>query len=243
MKKIMLIAGCSHASGSEIDGSGDSQYNRQNSYGNVLAGMMGYTPINIASSASANPTIARTVLEWFSSEYDSATMEVFPLISWTESSRIEIPSEHPTSYKDANLYADWYAPNDNSFMRINQGWTGGDPYEKRTIPFYHKFIATNLTYLEILSANIVLQLQYFFKSKQLNYAMCNTMHMFTRNHYTNFFLNQIDLTHYMDMDNSDLAFYWKYKNAGYENPKAQYWHHNEVPHTLYANELYKFING
>jgi hypothetical protein len=67
--------------------------------------------------------------------------------------------------------------------------------------------------------------------------------MFTRNLHTNVFLNQIDLHNYMDMDNSDLAFYWKYKNAGYENPKAQYWHHNEVPHSLYANELYKFING
>ena len=37
MEKIMLIAGCSHAAGSEIDGTEDSVYNRQHSFGALLA--------------------------------------------------------------------------------------------------------------------------------------------------------------------------------------------------------------
>lgn len=243
MKKIMLIAGCSHAAGAEIDGTQDSVYNRQNSFGNVFANMMGYTPVNIASSASANPTIARLVLEWFSKNYDPTTMKVFVTVAWTESSRMELPSEQGTDYASANQSADWLSFYDRRFLRINQGWPGGDGYEKRVTPYYQKFIASNLTYLEILSANLVLQLQYYFKSLGIDYVMCNTMHMFTKNSHTEFFLDLIDKKSYIDVDNNDQAFYWKYKNAGYENPKAQYWHHNEEPHRLYAEKLYNFVTG
>ena len=61
----MLIAGCSHAAGSEIDGSEDSQFNRANSFGNVLAEQLGYKPINIAINGSTNSGIARSVIEWY----------------------------------------------------------------------------------------------------------------------------------------------------------------------------------
>lgn len=241
MEKIMLIAGCSHSAGSEIDGSQDSTYNRQHSFGNLLAEKLGYRPVNISSCAAANPTISRLVLEWFSQNYDPTTMEVFVVVSWTESSRMEIPSIQGTDYSCANMTADWLSSYDSRFFRINQGWPGGDGYEKRVIPSYQKFIADNLTYLEILSANLVLQLQWFFKSNNIDYVMCNTMHMFTKDTHTEFFLNMIDKSKYLDYDNNEEAFYWKYKNAGYENLKAKYWHHGEEPHRLYANELCNFI--
>ena len=35
-EKILLIAGCSHTAGSEIDGNEDSTYNRENSYGGLI---------------------------------------------------------------------------------------------------------------------------------------------------------------------------------------------------------------
>jgi len=62
-KKIMLIAGCSHTAGSEIDGTEDSKYNRLHSYGGILAEKMGYIPVNIAEPGSTNSTIARSVLQ------------------------------------------------------------------------------------------------------------------------------------------------------------------------------------
>ena len=83
-KKIMLIAGCSHTSGSEIDGQEDSKYNRLHSYGGVLASMLGYEPCNMAEPGSTNATIARSVLEWFKNEYDPNEMEVFVVVGWTE---------------------------------------------------------------------------------------------------------------------------------------------------------------
>jgi len=87
----MLIAGCSHAAGSEIDGTGDSKYNRQHSFGNLLAEKLGYRPINIAVTAATNMGIARSVLQWFSEQYDPAVQEVFVLIAWAECSRMEMP--------------------------------------------------------------------------------------------------------------------------------------------------------
>ena len=75
-EKILLIAGCSHAAGSEIDGTEDSSYNRQYSFGNLLANKLGCRAINISSSASNNQCIARTILEWFSECYNSEIMDL-----------------------------------------------------------------------------------------------------------------------------------------------------------------------
>ena len=65
----MLIAGCSHAAGSEINGTEDSIYNRQQSFGARLASKLGYRPINIASNGASNSGIARSVLKWFEKYY------------------------------------------------------------------------------------------------------------------------------------------------------------------------------
>ena len=78
--RILLISGCSHTGGSEIDGSQDSEYNRKNSYGGVLAGMLDRKPVNVAMVAMSNRAIARSVLDWFSTEYDADTMDVMVLI-------------------------------------------------------------------------------------------------------------------------------------------------------------------
>lgn len=241
-EKIMLIAGCSHASGSEIDGSQDSKYNRQHSFGNVLAGKLGYMPINMAEPGSTNPSIARSIIQWFSEKYNSEAMEVFVLIGWTDSTRMEVPWNRKTWYADHSPFYDYHASTGEDYNRINLGWAGTDPDEKIFIADYHKFIAKNENYLEILSANLILQLQYFLQAKQIDYLMCNSSHVFSkRNQFTSFYLDQIDNTKYYEIGDSEKSFYIKYKNAGYTNPKAKYWHHDEIPHGLYADELYKFI--
>lgn len=241
-KRIMLIAGCSHAAGAEIDGSEDSAYNRQNSFGNILAEKLGRTPVNIASSGSTNPTIARSILEWFSKEYNPNTMDVFVLVAWTESSRLELPVERIQWYEVSNPSIDWISESSRPYLRINQGWTGADSWEKDLLPGYQRFIAENLVYLEITSANLVLQIQYFLKMHSIDYLMCNTMHMFGNDHHVSFYTGLIDHTKYVSYNDNKNDFYWKYRNLGYNNPKAKYWHHNEIPHGLYATELYDFIN-
>jgi hypothetical protein len=247
-QKIALIAGCSHAAGAEIDGTDESKYNREHSFGSVLANLMEYTPVNIASSGAANTGIARSVLRWFSEFYKSEEMEVFVCVGWTESSRLEVPANFPLEnpvlcyYNNQNLSSDWYDPSFNYFHRINFGWKGYTDLEKQIIPPYQQFMAENQLLLENWAAQTVLMLEYFLKSKQIKYVMCNTMHMFRDSDFTNFTVNLIDERYYYKLRSShDEAFYWKYRNLGYSNPKAKYWHHTEEPHRLFAEELYKFI--
>ena len=56
-----------------------------------------------------------------------------------------------------------------------------------------------------------------------------------------YYLSLLDSTKYYGVYNADEAFYPKYKKEGYVNAKATYWHHDEVPHDLFAQELLGFI--
>lgn len=243
-EKIALIAGCSHSAGSEIDGTLDSHYNRSNSFGSLLAMKLGYRPLNIAINGSTNSGIARSILMWFNENYSPETMDVYVIVGWTESSRLEIPATHrPSDFHSGNPSIEWYDSSANSYLRINYGWTGHDGYEKSIVPSYQKFMTENEMYLEYQSASTALMIQYFLASHNIKYVMCNTMHMFApHNHYVSYLLKMIDAKCYYNFDkNQDESFYWKYKNLGYENSKARYWHHSKEPHELYAEELYKFI--
>ena len=242
MEKIMLIAGCSHAAGSEIDGTEDSVYNRQHSFGALLAVKMGHRPINIAMPGAANLTVARSILQWFDEEYDPKTMEVFVLISWTESSRMELPDFKGGAHRNSNIAIDWFPEESQRYSRVTFGSSADLPEEQLEIKQVQRFMADHLEYLEINSALMVLLLQSFLENRSVRYCMCDTGIMFSDNVFIKFYLNQMDHTHYMNMGEDERSsFYWKYKNAGYTNPKAKYWHHGEEPHALYANDLHRFI--
>lgn len=242
-ERLMLVAGCSHAAGSEIDGTEDSVYNRQNTFGNLLAEQMGRRAVNIASNASNNQTISRTILEWFSEIYDPSTMDVFVLVAWTESSRIDMPMNRITWHETWNPASDYVSKASRDYIRINMGYKGNDEEEKIVIARCHDFISAHTPFIEIISANLILQIQYFLKMKGINYAMCNTMHMFDQYKPLNFYIDQIDQTRYFNLTNNAQSFYRKYKELGFVNIKAKYWHHGEEPHKLYSKELYNFINN
>lgn len=243
-KKIMLIAGCSHVAGSEIDGTEDSLYNRDNSFGNVLAKTLGYEPYNIALNGATNSGIARSILHWFKNYYNPEEMDVGVVIGWTESTRVEVPSNRIAGYDASSKFPAWFDNTCKRFYRINLGYEGWDAEEKEITKYFHKFIVNNGSFMEMMTANWVLQLQYFLSMHQIKYVMCNTLHVFTLpNKHVEMYTDLIDKTKYMDWNNNENCFFWKYRNSGYDNPKAKYWHHNEVPHRLYAGELYNFIEA
>ena len=242
-ERLLLIAGCSHAAGSEIDGTEDSVYNRQHSFGNLLAVNLNRKAINIASNAANNQCIARSIIEWFNDHYHSESMDLVVLVAWTESSRIDVPMERTTWHEKWNPASDYVSKTSRDYIRVNLGYKGSGKEEMDVIAGCHQFIANNLTYIEIISANLILQIQYFLKLKQVESIMCNTMHMFTSARQLDFYIDQIDQSCYLDLKDNEQSFYWKYKSAGYVNNKAKYWHHGEEPHSLYAEELYKlYIN-
>lgn len=241
-ERILLVAGCSHAAGHEIDGEVDSEHNRQYSFGGRLAEKLNRKLINIAVGGFSNPAIARSVELWFKRKYDPETMDVYVLVSWTESSRMDVPQQRPMDYKYSNRHVSEYFVPSSYYAQINTGWTGTSDEERDFLKPYQDFIANNETFLEMLSATTVLRLQYLFKSLDVDYLMCNSLYMFNPNPYTASYLSLIDQNHYVDMIDRTKCFYWLYRNQGYENPKAKYWHHDETPHELYAKYLKEFID-
>lgn len=242
-EKILLIAGCSHAAGSEIDGSEDSEYNRHHCFGSVLANRLGYKPINLAIAGSTNSGIARSVLKWFEANYNPKKMEVKVLVAWSDSTRVEVPIEYQKILPDCS-HSNWIDVTGQSFYGITMGYEGNRsvPGEVDLTKRVHRFIAENERLFEIISINYILQIQYFLQSKNVDYVMCSSMPVFyNHNKHLGYYLSLIDATKYYGIHNSDQAFYLRYKNEGYVNPKAKYWHHDEIPHGLYAEELYNFI--
>lgn len=239
-ENIFLIAGGSDPAGSEMDGTEDSIFNRQNSFGNLLANKLNYKPINIAISGSANTGIVRSVLEWFDTQY-KPDMNVFVLIGFADSIRMEAPWHRPTWHNKNNPFVDWFSETSVDYMRITPGLKKYNDDED-LIDEYQRFMASAEPFLQIYSANLILQLQYFFQSKKIPYLLCNTLYMFDKdNKQLQWYLNQIDNVRYINYNNNDEAFYTRYANQGYKNPLAKYFHHGVEPHKLYAEYLYDHI--
>lgn len=244
MEKIMLIAGCSHAAGSEINGQEDSVYNRQHSFGAVMARHFGYRPVNIAQNGMTNSGIARSILKWFEKNYNPDKMKVFVLVAWTESTRIEVPVERIYHYNLSSKAADWFDNTANQYMRVTFGWEGGDPEEKAVVPYYHKFMTQNEMFLEVQTIQLILQIQFYLKSIGVDYLMCNSLHVLTKNkRHTEEFLALVDHAKYFKLYEDGEQFFVKYQKLGYKNEKAKYWHHDEVPHEMYARELIDYVEG
>lgn len=239
-ENVLLIAGGSDPAGSEMDGSEDSIFNRQNSFGNLLANKLNYRPVNIAIAGSANTGIVRSVLEWFDTQY-KPDMNVFVLIGFADSIRMEAPWHRPTWHNKNNPHVDWFSETSVDYMRITPGLKKYNDDED-LIEDYQRFMSCAEPYLQIYSANLILQLQYFFRSKNIPYLLCNTLYMFDKeNKQLQWYLKQIDSTRYINFDNNDESFYTRYANQGFKNPLAKYFHHGVEPHKLYAEYLYEYI--
>ena len=246
MTDYMLIAGCSHSAGSEIDGNASSKYNREHSFGNLLAYKLGLQPINIAMNGSCNSTIARGVIEWFSEHKEKVkNNNVFVMINWTEPSRLEAPAEWETDYSTATMGADWASSSCKNYLQINIGHEGFDSREKEIQKVYKNFMVTGGPYFEVNSAQHILQMQYFCESRNVRWLMTNTAYMLTKqfDKWTRFYYREVDKQHYYKLKEDHESFYEKYRQLGYVNTKAKWGHHAEIPHALHAEDLYNFVKS
>jgi hypothetical protein len=240
-EKILLIAGCSHSAGSEIDGKEDSASNRKNAFGGIIAKKLNRKPINISQVGATNSGIARQIMQWFDKKYDPETMNVNVIIGWTESTRLEVPSERQRDYQTASTHTDWYDSSADDYYKVIIGWDGGDEEERKNTPLLHKFMVEQQPYLETYSYNLILQIQYLLQSKKIDYLMCSTMPFFLDNlNAIKNIIPLVDANKYYQLDNKDEAFFHKYRELGYVNEKAKYWHHGKEPHVLFADELLEF---
>lgn len=238
----MLIAGCSHAAGSEIDGTEDSEFNRKNSFGNQLADKLGYKPINIAITGATNSCIARSVLEWYKHNYRDA-MDLFVLVSWTDGIRLEAPAPRECFYENSNPNADWFSESSKDYFRVHITESFEKQNDERNLTLdYQGFAVRNENFIELQNAHYILMTQYFLESKRLPFLMLNSAFIFTKNHRSiKFYKEQFNQLRYVNHGDNNDSFYFRYKKAGYTNPKARYRHHGIEAHSDYAECLKEYI--
>lgn len=239
MNKTMLIAGCSHAAGSEIDGSQDSEYNRQHSFGNLIANNIGYKPINICQMGNTNSSIARSVMEYVLTE----SKPDFVFVAWTDSIRVEAPYYRPTDYKRFNTNIDWYDNTGEDYLRISMLISSIQVEEERELTLdFQSFTIRNEYYTEINNMMHIINLQNFLKLHDIPYMMVNTNYMFEKMHCTiRWYFKLIDTLRYPNFENNQENFYPKYKNLGYSNPLAKYYHHGLDAHLDYSKHITEYI--
>lgn len=237
MKKL-LIVGCSHAAGYEINGTEDCAYNRQHSFGNQLAKKLGREPVNVAMGALSNGGIVRSVLTWFNEAHDPDD-DVVVLVAWTEAVRLDIPQSPCVDYYCPAT--DHYFDSHRDFLQVNPGieiHDGMNESEKHRTLAAQRFMAESTEFCEILSLQNIILLQNFFNANNIDYMMCNTMKLYTENAWTDHYIPFIDTHRFMNFHDESQSFYWYYRDAGFDNPLAKHWHHGEEPHRLYSEKLY-----
>lgn len=244
-ERIILIAGCSHTGGYEIDGTMDSEYNRKHSYGGLLATKYHRTPIHLAAGGVSNSYILRNVLLWFANNYDPETQDVLCLVGWTDSSRWEIPLKLGQDIQSNNPNLTWFDKSLNDYLTIQMGWTHDHPDRPEQVAMqktYHNLIGEFPEQMEILSFNYALQLQSFFKSLGITYVMADTLYNFDLN---NIWLspqaNLLDTTRYLNPGDPCESFYLKYSEK-YPNVSQNYLHLGAEAHQDFAQEIDLFLS-
>jgi len=264
MANYMLIAGCSHAAGSEIDGTMSSPENREASFGNLLAKMLDHKPINIARNGSSNSAIHRSILNWFTLNkeiVENKNNNLFVLINWAESNRMEGPLLRPGNDVEnlshftgegggnQDSSADWEDPTHADYVQVN---VMTDPHsikgpEKEAFVTTQRFLVYSPIYTEILTAKDALSMQYFLQTQDngtnIRYLMTNSGIAFSDYNMRHLkpYLEKLDATRYYKYRDNRFGFYEKYKLEGMLNPNAKYGHHGADAHTARATDLANYI--
>ena len=171
------------------------------------------------------------------------------LVAFTELTRLDVPSPYKVWYGEMNPAVNWYNGHMDEFLQVNSGWEGANPEERAIIKYWHDYQVRHEKMMWLQTINLQWGLQSYLKLENIPYTFCNTMYMYPNrqhegfNHYCGQDWAHIDESNYLYARNNSKCFYWYYKNLGYENPLAKYWHHAEEPHALYADVLYDFIQN
>jgi hypothetical protein len=236
----VLINGCSHSAGSEIEGSGigEGNYNRENSFGAQFAKQLGCTYTNIAYPGASNDYIARTTLYWMLDNKELAKNTLF-LIHWTGTDRTEyfydagsttafdfIPFRPDT--KVTHLHPQHYPE-----------WAPSQWQRNLDVLSNHLFI--NPVQWNINRYNNIIQTQEFLKAHGCKYVFRNAFQCCDTSARYTYYAQRIDKQHFLDYDNAEESFYEHCLNKGYGVEGQQYWHHKLDAHTYWANRLFSLL--
>jgi len=235
--KTLVAVGCSHTAGAEIDGNTTSFYNRQNCFAAQLAKKLGYNYINVSVNGASNQFIHRKVIEYITN-YMENPKEVFFLIGWTSSERMELRYSENNDFEYLN-FADL---EDRKYFPFTSGTHKKiilDDKMKKLNKFTDILFDYHLKENE--RATLAYSTQQTLKSLEIPYFMFNSCNGIERTEYTGAIIDKLDRTNYYEPDNGDYAYFPYCKFVLKHENFAPYWHHFKPAHDDYTNVLYSIL--
>jgi hypothetical protein len=237
--KHLLINGCSHSAGSEIEGSGigEGDYNRAQCFGAQLARRLDCKYSNLAVPGGSNDYIARSTLYWILENQDLAKDTLF-LIHWTGSTRTEFFYDGPVD----KIYWNWI---DYSFDK-QVGHVHFDHHANifpktmnSNLQSIEKSLFINETHWEINKYNNIIQTQTLLKSLNLQYVFGNAFQACAQGERYQKYSNLIDRTKFKNPFDEKESFFENCLANGFSVEGQKYWHHKLEAHTYWTDRLFK----
>lgn len=228
----LVTIGCSHTAGSMIDGrNGTSWYNKQHSFGGLLANKYNLNHFSLGVPGGSNQYIYRNTIRFINNFMHDNDDYIF-LIAWTSTNRIEMryPENSPHVHKVVGDFLDTkYVP----FT------VGTDPrlYLTKELKEMDKLCPLMFyeNQLESDWAVYAYTLQKLFSNKKLKYYMFNTCHDLPVNKDNADIVQALDTElYYKPTEFDDSMLYWAL-NKGFE--KTECWHLKEDGHAAWAEYL------
>ena len=244
MERLLVINGCSHAAGSEIEapGIGDSEECRNRSFGALLAKKLNRTPVHLALPGGSNDWIYRSTAAWLGDNrqrIENKEVDVLFLIHWTGAERFEYRFWQPYKTDHINY------KHDNYYRSISIGTDQDFQGEDRLIfKTFCKMFVNGKNYWSDNKIKNIIALQSLLKSFNCNYWFGNAFDTFFETPTYHSMIKLLDKRYFPHYDNNKLAYYWYCKNHGFNNqdPTNRFWHLNGQAHEFYSIWLHKEIN-
>lgn len=252
MSKGTLIGiGCSHTVGSEIDGWGDSEYNRNHSFVAKLAKKLDYDHVNLGICGGSNKLIYLNTLKALA-DIENNSKKIIPhgkdhnyffLIGWTSINRTEL------RYSDDNPHQYTHCGAASKLDQKIIPWCTGsnlDLVRQRDMrhllqQFDHLLVDYKLM-SQFFSAHVY-SLQKLLAASGHKWFMFNAAEPHPQIEETKDLIDCFDLSRYHDPFVKTSTFYWYCRDVlGYQNV-GRYWHLGEEAHHDWAEFLYERLTS
>lgn len=233
----LVTIGCSHTAGSMIDGrSGTSWFNKQHSFGGLLAKQHGINHYNLGFPGGSSQYIYRATIRFINNFMHNHDDYIF-LIGWTSTNRIELryPENSPHVHQVVGDFID------TKYVPFTVG-TNTSLYHTKELKELDR-LCPLLFYDNQLDSDWAVYaytLQHIFKNNNLKYYMFNTCHELPANNDNQDIIDKLDTDFYYrptDFDSSML--HWAL-NKGFE--KTSCWHLKADGHAAWAEHLNTLMN-
>lgn len=234
----ILINGCSHTAGSEIEGPGigEGNYNRDNCFGAQLARKLGVVYTNIALPGASNDYINRSTAMWMLDNPALAKHTLY-LIHWTGSSRSEI------FFDESKTDSYWqFLP---YVSDRNVGHIHPDHYanvipagSRRNANTLSKSLFINEEHWEINRYLNIINLQTLLQANEFPCIFKNGFQSCANGPRYDYYQKKIVNEKFVGYNDPKMSFFEHCLARGFSIDGQEYWHHTKAAHDYWADLLY-----